>query len=62
MSAGLAETFHAKGLLVALDEFLTMLVGPARQRGSERDLPGSVVAMQRDAVTLFESDLPALLS
>ena len=39
-----------------------MLVAPDWQRKSERNLPGSVVAMQRYAVTFFESDLPALLS
>lgn len=60
--ARLVETFHARGPLVALDEFLTALVGPDWQRESERDLPGSVAAMQRDAVTFFASDLPTLLS
>lgn len=62
VSARLLETFHAKGPLVALEEFLTMLVGPDWRCESERDLPGSVVAMERDAVTFFASDLPALLS
>ena len=49
---------------MALDEFLTMLAGPnwRRESESERDLPGSVAAMERDAQTFFESDLPALLS
>ena len=60
--ARLLETFHAKGPLVALDEFLTVLVGPDWQRESERDLPGSVTAMQRDAVTFFATDLPTLLT
>jgi len=45
-----------------LDEFLTMLVGPDWQRESERDLPGSVVAMERAAATFFESDLQAVIS
>jgi pimeloyl-ACP methyl ester carboxylesterase len=31
------------------------------RRESERDLPGSVAAMERDAVTFLASDLPALL-
>lgn len=56
------ESFRAKGSLVALDEFLTMLVGSDWQGESERDLPGSVAAMERDADTFFESDLLALLS
>jgi pimeloyl-ACP methyl ester carboxylesterase len=61
-NARLLETFRAKGPVVALDEFLAMLVGSDWRRESERDLPGSVAAMERDAVTFFESDLPALLS
>jgi pimeloyl-ACP methyl ester carboxylesterase len=61
-SARLSETFNAKGSAVALDEFLTMLVGPDWRRESEHDLPGSIAAMERDAQTFFESDLPALLA
>jgi pimeloyl-ACP methyl ester carboxylesterase len=58
----LSEIFSAQGSAVALDEFLTMLAGPDWRPESERDLPGSVAAMERDAQTFFESDLPALLS
>ncbi len=58
----LSETFAAHGADVALDDFLTMLAGPDWRRESERDLPGSVAAMERDAKTFFEADLPALLS
>lgn len=58
----LLETFGAHGPRAALEEFLTMLAGPDWRRESERDLPGSVAAMERDAVTFFESDLPALLA
>jgi pimeloyl-ACP methyl ester carboxylesterase len=61
-SAHLSETFNAKGSAVALDELLTMLAGPDWRRESERDLQGSVAAMERDALTFFESDLPALLA
>ena len=61
-SVRLSETFIAHGSVVALDEFLTMLAGADWRRESERDLPGSVAAMERDAATFFESDLPALLS
>jgi pimeloyl-ACP methyl ester carboxylesterase len=62
VSTRLLATFRTEGPLVALEEFLTMLAGPDWRRESERDLPGSVAAMERDAVTFFESDLPALLS
>ena len=61
VNAQIAETFRARGQAVALDEFLTRLAGPDWQRQLERDLPGSVSAMQRDAATFFASDLPALL-
>lgn len=62
VTARLLETFRAKGAAVALDEFMTMLVGPDWRHESERDLPGSGAAMERDAVTFFESDIPAMLS
>ncbi len=56
------EAFNTDGPLVALDKFMTMLAGPDWSRDAERDAPGSVAAMQRDATTFFESDVPALLS
>ena len=58
----LLEVFGADGAAVALDEFLTMLAGHDWRRESERALPGSVEAMERDATTFFESDVPALIS
>lgn len=61
-NARLLETFRANSPVAALDELMMMLVGPDWRRDSERDLPGSVAAMERDAVTFFESDIPALLS
>ena len=61
-SARLSDTFEAHGPMVALDEFLTQLVGPDWRHDAEESLPGSVAAMERDAVTFFSSDLPALLS
>lgn len=61
-SARLTATFAAQGPVAALDELLTSLAGPDWRRESERDLPGSVAAMERDAQTFFDSDLPALLS
>ncbi len=47
---------------VALEEFLSMLVGPRWRVTSERDLPGSVAQMAHDARTFFETDLPAVLA
>jgi pimeloyl-ACP methyl ester carboxylesterase len=45
----------------ALDMIMGMIDGPDWRAHAERDLPGSVAAMERDAHTFFESDLPALL-
>lgn len=61
-SSRLLASFRARGPDAALDELMTMLAGPDWRLGSERDLPGSVAAMERDAVTFFEYDVPALLS
>lgn len=58
----LLHTYQTKGPLAALDEFMTMLAGPDWRQQTERDLPGSLAAMQRDATTFFESDVPALLA
>ena len=60
-SARLLEAFHRDGPGAALEAFMTMLVGSGWRGECERDLPGSVVAMERDATTFFASDLPALL-
>lgn len=49
------------GPACALDDFLTLLVGPGWESEQERLLPGSVDQMRRDAPTFFAVDLPALL-
>lgn len=59
-STRLMEVFRTSGPAVALEDFMTMLAGPHWRAESERDLPGSVAAMERDAVTFFASDVPAL--
>jgi pimeloyl-ACP methyl ester carboxylesterase len=61
-SARLLEVFTHDGPAAALEAFMTMLAGPGWRTESERDLPGSVVAMERDATTFFASDMPALLA
>lgn len=45
----------------ALDRIMGLVDGPGWRADAERDLPGSVAAMERDAATFFEADLPALL-
>jgi pimeloyl-ACP methyl ester carboxylesterase len=49
------------GAGAALDEVMTMVDGPDWRAHAERDLPGSVADMERDAATFFDADLPALL-
>ena len=58
----LLKNYEVLGAEVALDQFMTMLVGGDWREVSERDLPGSVETMERDAPTFFGSDIPALLS
>ncbi|HET6561320.1 MAG TPA: alpha/beta hydrolase [Marmoricola sp.] len=60
-NARLLSTVQAGGVSTALDEFLTMLAGPGWRTASERARPGSVADLERDAVTFFTSDVPALL-
>ena len=49
------------GPLVALDDFLTRLVGADWRAEMEALLPGSVAQMEYDAITFFDTDVPALL-
>lgn len=50
-----------EGSAAALDEFLTLLIGPDWQQVADAHLPGSSAQMRRDSVTFFDADLPALL-
>lgn len=52
---------RAHGPAVALDQFLDMLVGADWRDRLEALLPGSVAQMEYDAITFFDSDVPALL-
>lgn len=49
------------GPAVALDQFLSTLIGPDWREVVEWHLPGSSVQMARDAETFFDVDLAALL-
>lgn len=62
LTAHLIESYRTRGDQVALAECMEMLIGPDWRVVSERDLPGSVADMERDARTFFESDLPMLLT
>lgn len=52
---------RVNGPLVALDEFMTLVVGADWRVDVERGDPGATAAMERDVPTFFDSDLPALL-
>jgi pimeloyl-ACP methyl ester carboxylesterase len=58
----LLATRRARGPAAALEEFLTLVVGPNWRATAERALPGSAHQMQRDASTFLDTDLPALLT
>lgn len=62
LTARLVESHRTLGTLVALDQFMEVLMGADWREASERDMPGSVADMERDAPTFFESDLPTLLT
>jgi pimeloyl-ACP methyl ester carboxylesterase len=51
-----------RGPAAALDEFLTLVIGPDWRVTAERALPDSVQQMQHDALTFLDTDLPALLT
>lgn len=56
----LIESRRVHGPAAALDEFLTEVIGPDWRRDVEHNLPGAAEQMQRDIVTFFDTDLPAL--
>ena len=57
----LIDSRRLNGPLVALDEFMTLVIGPDWRVDVERDDPGLTAAMERDVLTFLDSDLPALL-
>lgn len=58
----LLQVRREHGPVVALDEFLTRLVGADWCAEMEALLPGSVAQMEYDAITFFDTDVPALLN
>jgi pimeloyl-ACP methyl ester carboxylesterase len=57
----LIESRRQQGPAAALDEFLTLVIGPDWHEVAEDQLPGSSAQMRRDTATFFDTDLPALL-
>jgi pimeloyl-ACP methyl ester carboxylesterase len=57
----LVRTRQQRGARVALDEFLGMVIGPGWRDEVEGLVPGAARQMERDTVTFFDTDLPALL-
>jgi pimeloyl-ACP methyl ester carboxylesterase len=58
----LLATRQKQGAPAALDEFLTIAIGPDWQQVAEEHLPGSSAQMRQDTRTFFDTDLPALLA
>ena len=58
----LIATRQEQGPAAALDEFLTLVIGPDWQQLAEEQLPGSSAQMRQDAATFLDADLPALLA
>ena len=61
-NARLQEARRARGPGTALEEFLSLVIGPDWRTEVEQRLPGAAEQMQRDTTTFFDTDLPALLS
>jgi pimeloyl-ACP methyl ester carboxylesterase len=51
-----------RGCEAALDEFLTTVIGLNWREVVEGHVPGAAAQMERDTVTFFDTDLPALLN
>lgn len=61
-NARLQQVRRAQGAVTALEEFLTLVIGPEWRTEVEQRLPGATAQMQLDTATFFDTDLPALLS
>lgn len=61
-SRQLLALYHREGVTVALEAFMTMLVGPGWRPRQEALAPGSVARIERDADAFFSRDIPALVS
>lgn len=57
----LLRTRRERGSAAALDEFLTIVIGPNWREVVEGHLPGAAAQMERDTLTFFDTDVPALL-
>jgi pimeloyl-ACP methyl ester carboxylesterase len=58
----LLEIRRSQGPDVALNEFLSRVIGPDWRSEIEVHIPGAAAQMQRDVTTFFDTDLPALLA
>lgn len=58
---GILEVHARHGARGAVEDIMRIIDGPEWRTNAERDLPGSVEDMERDAGTFFGSDVPALL-
>lgn len=58
----LLRLHRTEGTSVALDNFLTRLMGTKWRDDLEAHIPGAVRQVERDAATFFATDIPALLS
>ena len=60
-NTGLLDVHAGEGAGAALERVMRIIGGPDWRTDAERDQPGSVTAMERDAAAFFASDVPALL-
>ncbi|MGH8945240.1 MAG: alpha/beta fold hydrolase, partial [Acidimicrobiia bacterium] len=61
-NAEITEDYRTQGATIALDRFLTRVIGPNWRADLERYVPGALQQVERDAGTFFGTDIPALVS
>lgn len=58
----LLTTRRTRGATAALDDLLTKVIGPDWCQEIEHDVPGASEQVERDLLSFFDTDLPALLT
>jgi pimeloyl-ACP methyl ester carboxylesterase len=56
------DLLTTRGAAAALDDLLATVIGPDWRQEIEHDMPGASKQMERDLLTFFDTDLPALLT
>jgi len=61
-NAAFMEDYRLLGSAMALDNFLSRVIGPDWRTDIQHHLPGAAAQVERDADTFFATDMPALVT